>query len=727
MAIADDCHMSHAPPAPVQEAMIERRLSGWVLLAAVGCFAALAIPFFFGQVYIADDLGEFHLPLRDFYARQLAGGEPFDWMPGLFGGFYVTGEGQLGAYHPLHLLLYRWLPLGAAFDLELLASYPLMFAGTYWFLQRWLARRDTALFGALVFTFGGFNLLHFVHPNAIAIVAHIPWLLLAIDVALVDPRRSRQAIAQLAVGLLTTSQLLLGYPQYVWFSLLIATAYAAWRTVALRVPLCRVAVLTLCVALGTLTAAVQWLPTLDVLRSSTRATADDAFANSGALHPLNLVQWVAPYLFRTRVVGQNTHELGLYAGAVPLVLCVWLLAQHRRWGRLAPLVWACLVFAALALALAMGDAGGLYRLQAYIPLANNFRFPCRAIVLVQWSIAILAAAALAALSGHDDVERATRRRADRALAATLAASVMLAVVAPLIWPEHVASMGLVWCGPLLVALAVALVMLAERNVPGAIVAMVLLTAIDLTTYGLSYSVWNRTADLNTFVSESPTPPSGAAGRVAAQETSRLRTGNRMLLAGMQRVDGYAGLEPARRLDYTTKTALRAAGAAYLLAPRSSNSAAAQAWLPLAPAAPRVRLVSRAVPFDVLTDLDALGLNAAALDEPLELPKSAPGSAHAVADRPGHLVVECRAPAQQLLVTTESFHDGWRATIDGRDAPVVRVNGDFLGCVVDAGKHAVELQFRPRSLLVGEWLSAGGLGLLLCTFAWNVRPRKPSAE
>ena len=37
------------------------------------------------------------------------------------------------------------------------------------------------------------------------------------------------------------------------------------------------------------------------------------------------MQAVAPYLFATRVVGQNTHELGLYFGAVPLLLAVWLL------------------------------------------------------------------------------------------------------------------------------------------------------------------------------------------------------------------------------------------------------------------------------------------------------------------------------------------------------------------------------------------------------------------
>ena len=34
----------------------------------------------------------------------LESGDAFDWCPDLFGGFYLTGEGQVGTYHPLHWL-----------------------------------------------------------------------------------------------------------------------------------------------------------------------------------------------------------------------------------------------------------------------------------------------------------------------------------------------------------------------------------------------------------------------------------------------------------------------------------------------------------------------------------------------------------------------------------------------------------------------------------------------
>ncbi len=271
------------------------------------------------------------------------------------------------------------------------------------------------------------------------------------------------------MGLLTASQLLLGYPQYVWLSLLGELAYAVWRAVAVRASLRTLATLALAKLLGVLAAGVQLLPTLDALAGSLRQAPDDAFANTGSLHPLNLVQLLAPYLFETRVVGQNTHELGLYAGAVPWLLCIWLLAHRQHWGHLAPLIRGAIGFGVLALLLAMGDAGVLYRLQTFLPVVNRFRFPCRAVVLVQLCLAVGAAAALAILlQGTRDhavgiVKTRDERRRDWPLAIAFAVSVALAIVAPLVWPEYVAAPALVWCGPLLIGVGATVIVLAERG------------------------------------------------------------------------------------------------------------------------------------------------------------------------------------------------------------------------------------------------------------------------
>ena len=167
-----------------------------------------------GEVYVADDLGEFHLPLRTFYAQQLARGESFDWCPDLYCGFYLTGEGQVGGYHPLHWLLYRTLPLSLAFDLECWLSYPIMLVGLYVLFVRLRLRREAA------YRRDGVHFRRFQSPSFRSSQCDCrnrshPVALCTIDVWLRTNDLRYRLWAGAVVALLTASQLLLGYPQYV--------------------------------------------------------------------------------------------------------------------------------------------------------------------------------------------------------------------------------------------------------------------------------------------------------------------------------------------------------------------------------------------------------------------------------------------------------------------------------------------------------------------------------
>ncbi|HEY2880968.1 MAG TPA: hypothetical protein VGJ15_01010, partial [Pirellulales bacterium] len=97
---------SESYPKCLSALAISRIVGGTLVVCTAALLIALAWPMFSGRVYVADDLGDFHLPLRAFYSQQLQRGQPFDWCPDLFCGFYLTGEGQAGTYHPLHWLLY---------------------------------------------------------------------------------------------------------------------------------------------------------------------------------------------------------------------------------------------------------------------------------------------------------------------------------------------------------------------------------------------------------------------------------------------------------------------------------------------------------------------------------------------------------------------------------------------------------------------------------------------
>jgi hypothetical protein len=183
------------------------------------------------------------------------------------------------------------------------------------------------------------------------------------------------------------------------------------------------------------------------------------------------------------------------------------------------------------------------------------------------------------------------------------------------------------------------------------------------------------------------------------------------------------LEPAKQLDYSTVSAQRRAGVDHVFVPASEKNGAAARWTPVDSPAPRARLVTRTTATRTGTGVSD-DLEVVATEPPIGLANAPAGSVRVRDDLPGRLSLESQAPSRQLLVTTESYHHGWIATVDGRVVPVVRVDGDFLGCVVDLGTHTVDLRFRPRSLQLGRMVSIGGLGLLWCAFALAARrPRQ----
>jgi hypothetical protein len=743
----------------------ERRLFAWTLLACILLLGVMAAPYYLGRIYTSDDLWTFHLPVRQFYAQCLAAGDSFDWMPNLYSGFYLTGEGQAGTYHPLHWLLYRFLPLRAAFDLELLLNYPFMLAGGFFFFRRHVGRRDAALVGAMAFTFGGFNMLHFVHPNAIAVVAHIPWLLLAIDVAVRGTYRRYVVAAQAAIALLTASQLLLGYPQYVWFSLVAEAGYALFvlrtRTAsggrqppdpaplataanqgadAPRSPI-RVALFKL---LGLLIGALQLLPTMDALDKSERQVVDADFIHQGALHPINIIQLFAPYLFRDRVVGGNTHEFGLYAGAAPLVLTLWLALRWEHLGqRMRRFAGAAMVLGGVALLLALGRYGGLYIVQTWLPLVGKFRLPARAIMLVQLSIA-----ALTAVAFTDLVRFVGRRREDQTPARQPSAggrgslaplwrlvglSFALALAAGWMWGEHAAPLWLRLAGVLPLVIAILLVRQASAGRRWALTAVVYFMAADLGVYGCSYAIHANTYDMATAISTMSTLPEieslteTGKPKVAIDlrdpQQPGLRHGNQLLLKGWRQVDGYAGLEPARALDYRQVSALRVAGVHLVRRNAASENIAGLEpydahWLKVPHPLQRVRCVHNVVqsanPRD---DLKNIAIETTVLTQE-RIPLSGtcdPGDVQILRDQPGHitLLVE-KAAREQLLVVSERYHPGWHVVVDDRPQAVHRVNGEFLGCLVPGGGRLVELRFQPPSLWYSKLLTVGG-SLLLAVY------------
>jgi hypothetical protein len=79
---------------------------------------------------------------------------------------------------------------------------------------------------------------------------------------------------------------------------------------------------------------------------------------------------------------------------------------------------------------------------------------------------------------------------------------------------------------------------------------------------------------------------------------------------------------------------------------------------------------------------------------------------------GHIALglSAAAPAGSALVVSENYYSGWRATVDGKAAPVARVNYTLIGVPLPEGARHVELTFHSSPYERGKLITLGALAL-----------------
>jgi hypothetical protein len=99
--------------------------------------------------------------------------------------------------------------------------------------------------------------------------------------------------------------------------------------------------------------------------------------------------------------------------------------------------------------------------------------------------------------------------------------------------------------------------------------------------------------------------------------------------------------------------------------------------------------------------------------PLDLPGGPlTGSATVVEHTPDRIVVRSIADRAALLVLADNYYEGWHATLNGRETPIVRVNHTFRGVQVEPGETEVVFEFRPASFFTGLYVTVAAFALLL---------------
>lgn len=90
------------------------------------------------------------------------------------------------------------------------------------------------------------------------------------------------------------------------------------------------------------------------------------------------------------------------------------------------------------------------------------------------------------------------------------------------------------------------------------------------------------------------------------------------------------------------------------------------------------------------------------------PEGFAGESRVVAERADRVSLEATLDGPGYVVLLDSYAPGWRARVDGREAPVLRANLLFRAVAVSAGTHRIDYIYRPPWMLAGLTLSAAAV-------------------
>jgi hypothetical protein len=113
---------------------------------------------------------------------------------------------------------------------------------------------------------------------------------------------------------------------------------------------------------------------------------------------------------------------------------------------------------------------------------------------------------------------------------------------------------------------------------------------------------------------------------------------------------------------------------------------------------------------------------AVMSEPAPQLGSCSGDEVRLAERTGQaLVVEADMRCRGMVIVGETYFPGWQALVDGQPARIYETYGVIRGVVVEAGRHRLEMRFRPASVYWGAALTGLGLAgasLLAMQSSWR---------
>lgn len=696
---------------------------------------------------------------REFGFRELAKGNLALWNPHIFSGAPYFGGMQGALLYPpnwLFLVLPTSVAINWSVALHVFAIGAFMF---FWMKQRGLSAAASFFAGILVMFCGAFFPHVFAgHLPQLTAMTWSPLIFCSID-AVFRTRRIRWSL----LGIFAIAmQTLAGFPQYVFYTAIIAGLYAALNLIGHWNWRIATALLGIYPA-GALLAAVQLLPAVQATRETTRGfRLPFQFASMLSLPPENFVTLLAPNFFgqMAKYWGRwYLWETSLFIGVAGLVFAVYATIRCERATKWRPLVVICAAFL-----LALGAYTPLFGLlYTWAPGFDRFRSISKFSFLASLFLCLLAASGLDRLFRFATANPSGGRQKKIEtlfIAAVLVGAAALGLAgwwtaSTRAWPElmsasgasgqsylfpqlyadtqfvaqsqHLAAMSLFVAAGVCTLLGIILVL--ARREPRALFGVIGLSSVEMFMFAFGARATFDSAtivnpDEKRFLSEHP----------GDYRIMNVANPNSAMLIGAQDMWGYEatvvrryaefmtwsqGGDPDQAMSYVQfvryDPLFGTLRLGYVLRQHATELEIGDAP---EPPMSHIHLVSsyRVLPdrnsiFDALRSTTFDAAREVILEsepEPKPSPAQSPGTARIVAASTDALEIEADVDQPAILLITDAFTPSWRAVaLPGSTQAkyqLLPANYILRAVPVQAGHHHLRVEYARDALTIGKWIS-----------------------
>jgi len=710
------------------------RRGDWPLTSVVVvCLALLPFLFFFpatlGRAVLGDQDAIFYFfPAYRLVAEQLRSFHFPLWNPYVYSGMPLFAAWQAGVLDPLNWVFLLLGVTGRSLSFVQQLTFSVALVSTFLYARSVGMMRKSAVVVAIIYCLSGFLVARTLYPGLLHAAALTPLLLYCIE-RVSHPGTDARAWKFVALGSLVLAwEIFAGHPQPVVYAALLGLSYALFRR----------SLHGLLIFVGGIgVGAIQWLPAWEVGRESVRGVWTFEMYAQHSLNPISFLVAIIPFfhgggrgIYAMPYWGEYWHhvESQSYLGFVALSLAI--AGAFVAWRKRESLGIYWSIVGLVAALLAMGKYFlPLAYLVYHIPVLGNFRSPNRHWMEVSLACAVLAGLAVDRILRNDD-----RIVGSIAVVTALVLTILAAIVGGYVllkaqWPGASAEFWM----PIVTGLVslVALAFCVKLRAPSIIVVVLLL---DFCVYASFAPIWSASR---------PEAGLGAARPKVMDVDSRahlqLEAGSGefdpRLYYGVRMASGYDPLVSARYKEFT---GINEAGHSHLKTLLDEDDRtldvlnvkyviAEQGFRDQMRAKRRWREVDEGV-FENLNVLPAAWFEVSPGDgwDSIrsirgEQPAFTPYEANAVIGRtaPSSIEIDVTTERSSTLVLSETYWPGWHAKVDGKAAPIKRVNYILRGINLEPGSHHIVMWYWPWTMTAGIVIS--GLTLLSLAILILVKP------